>query len=94
MAMLEIFIPTEIPGILSLKQEDPGFLSLVNRFSVTVYHWETRFFRGIHITTDKSFQELCILCNGTFGSEYFIDYDWEKQNIITLGQHFFGPDTI
>ncbi|OIP51977.1 hypothetical protein AUK10_04180 [Candidatus Gracilibacteria bacterium CG2_30_37_12] len=93
--MLEIFIPTEIPDILLLHRVDSGFLALLqDNFVVTIRPFETRFFRGFHITSKDLTQDIVTLCNGTFGSEYFIDYDWENTHIMTLGKRFFQPDSI
>lgn len=83
--MLEIFIPTEIPGILSLHTIDSGFLSLIqDHFSATIQPFESPFFRGFHITVSNENQDIVTLCNGQFGTKYFMDYDWENTKIITL----------
>lgn len=83
--MLEIFIPTEIPGTLSLHVVDPGFLSLMkDHFPVTVISFESTLFHGFHVISDTSLSDLVILCNGAFGEEYFIDYDWQNTEIQTL----------
>ncbi len=93
--MLEIFIPTEIPDILSLHLIEPGFFSLVKaHFPVTITPFESPFFQGFHIQTTSESQDIVSLCNGSFWTDYFIDYDWQNSQITSLGKRFFQPDSI
>lgn len=92
--MLEIFIPTEIFETLSIHVVSSRLLSLIKgHFAVTITPFESSFFRGYHIRTSE-FQDIVTLCNGQFGTGYFIDYDWKNTKIISLWKCFFQPDSI
>jgi len=94
--MLEIFIPTKIKNYSEINVLQKNFLDILeNKFNdLKIEKFESKFFEWIKIYSKNFNENLIILCNWEFGENYFIDFDYTKNNFEFLGTKIIWENKI
>lgn len=93
--MFEIFVPTNIKNTLKIQDfpEKIRFLT-EEKFSIKWNYFDSKILQWFNLTANSNLEELIIISNWSFGSRYFIDYDWQNNNIEILGNIIMKPEKL
>ncbi|PID87429.1 hypothetical protein CSB07_01320 [Candidatus Gracilibacteria bacterium] len=94
--MIEIFIPTEIKGYLEVNCFSKKLENILKNtfFGIIIKDFESAYFLGKYIYLKNFDEDLIIFCNGEFGKNYFLDFDFSKYNIGYLGTKILSENDI
>ncbi len=86
--MWEIFIPEKIFDIIHINNIWENILQIFEKhfWKYTKQSFESTYCKWIKFEFEQLDQDLVSILNGEFGKFYFIDYNFDKQNIITHGK--------
>lgn len=91
--MFEIFVPINLKWVIHLQNFPNNLNPIIKReFWLEWNFFDSNLLDWFYISWDHHIDELIVVCNGLFGSMYFLDYDWQKNNIEILGNPIMKPD--